>query len=97
MEVLISHRYLEVPVAYDAPMTKIVFSDGEKAVVSAEARVAEGGVAGIFLNIGEQGPPGFKAADTTAEFIVLGEGDGTGFAERVVLGALDLVAHVDDT
>ena len=27
------------------------------------------------MNIGEQGPPGFKAADTTAEFIVLGEGD----------------------
>ena len=40
-----------------------------------EARVAEGGVAGVFLNVGEQRTPGFQAADAAAQLAALGEGD----------------------
>jgi hypothetical protein len=45
------------------------FDPGDRQFVRAErleARVTEGGVAGVFLDVGEQRPPGFEAADAAA-------------------------------
>jgi hypothetical protein len=62
------------------------FDAGDGQLIGAqrrEARVAEGGVAGVFLNVGEQRTPGFEAADAAAQFTVLGQRDegGTHFCQ----------------
>ncbi len=54
------------------------FDAGDGQLVGAqrlEARVAEGGVAGVFLNVSEQRTPGFQAADAAAQLAALGQGD----------------------